>query len=67
MSEYKISVPRPKLPKKFAKSPAKYLRKIVIEHAECQGLLTQENREEYLQRIDFHVVFYVGFRNFRKS
>ena len=52
MSEYKISVPRLKLPKKFAKSPAKYLRKIVIDNAEGRELLTPENREEYLQRID---------------
>jgi hypothetical protein len=52
MNEYKISVPRINLPKKFAKSPAKYLRKIVIDNAEGRGLLTPENRDEYLQRID---------------
>ena len=58
MSEYKISVPRLKLPKKFAKSPAKYLRKIVIDHAEGRGLLTSENREEYLQRIDYEIAVF---------
>ena len=58
MSEYKISVPRLKLPKKFAKSPAKYLRKIVIDNAEGRGLLTPENREEYLQRIDHEIAVF---------
>ena len=58
MSEYKISVPRIKLPKRFAKSPAKYLRKLVIDHAEGRGLLTPENREEYLQRIDHEVAVF---------
>ena len=58
MNEYKINVPRIKLPKKFAKSPAKYLRKLVIDHAEGRGLLTPENREEYLQRIDHEVAVF---------
>ena len=58
MNEYKISVPRLKLPKKFAKSPAKYLRKLVIDHAEGRGLLTPENREDYLQRIDHEVAVF---------
>ena len=58
MNEYKINIPRIKLPKKFAKSPAKYLRKIVIDNAECRGLLTPENREEYLQRIDHEVAVF---------
>jgi len=58
MSEYKISVPRLKLPKKFAKSPAKYLQKMVIDHAEGRGLLTSEDREEYLQRIDHEIVVF---------
>lgn len=58
MSEYKISVPRLKLPKKFAKSPAKYLRKIVIDNAEGRGLLTPENREKYLQRIDHEIAIF---------
>ena len=58
MSEYKINIPRLKLPKKFAKSPAKYLRKIVIDNAEGRGLLTPENREEYLQRIDHEVAIF---------
>ena len=58
MNEYKISVPRINLPKRFAKSPAKYLRKVVIDYAECRGLLTPENREEYLQRIDHEVVVF---------
>lgn len=58
MSEYKISVPRLKLPKKFAKSPAKYLRKIVIDYAECRGLFTPENREEYLQHIDHEIAVF---------
>lgn len=58
MSEYKISVPRLKLPKKFAKSPAKYLRKIVIDNAEGRGILTSENREEYLQRIDHEIAVF---------
>ncbi len=58
MSEYKINIPCLKLPKKFAKSPAKYLRKIVIDHAEGRGLLTPENREEYLQRIDHEIAVF---------
>ena len=58
MSEHKISVPRLKLSKKFAKSPAKYLRKIVIDHAEGRGLLTSENREAYLQRIDHEIAVF---------
>ena len=58
MSEYKINIPRLKLPKKFAKSPAKYLRKIVIDNAEGRGLLTPENRDEYLQRIDHEVAVF---------
>ena len=58
MSEYKISVPRLKLPKKFAKSPAKYLRKIVIDNAEGRGLLTPENRDEYLLRIDHEIAVF---------
>lgn len=58
MNEYKINIPRLKLPKKFAKSPAKYLRKIVIDNAEERGLLTPENREEYLQRIDHEVAVF---------
>ena len=58
MNEYKISVPRLKLPKKFAKSPAKYLRKIVIDNAEGRGILTSENREEYLQRIDHEIAVF---------
>lgn len=58
MSEYKISVPRLKLPKKFAKSPAKYLRKVVVDHAEAIGLLTPESREAYLQRIDYEIVVF---------
>ena len=58
MSEYKINIPRLKLPKKFAKSPAKYLRKIVIDNAEGRGLLTSENREEYLQRIDHEIAVF---------
>ena len=58
MSEYKINIPRIKLPKKFAKSPAKYLRKIVIDHANGRGLLTSENREAYLQRIDHEIAVF---------
>ena len=58
MNEYKINIPRIKLPKKFAKSPAKYLRKIVIDHAEGRGLLTPKNRDEYLQRIDHEVAVF---------
>ena len=58
MNEYKINIPRLKLPKKFAKSPAKYLRKIVIDNAEERGLLTPKNREEYLQRIDHEVAVF---------
>ena len=58
MNEYKINIPRLKFPKKFAKSPAKYLRKIVIDNAEERGLLTPENREEYLQRIDHEIVVF---------
>lgn len=58
MNEYKISVPRIKLPKRFAKSPAKYLRKVVIDSAESRGLLTPENRDEYLQRIDHEVAVF---------
>ena len=51
MNEYKINVPRLKLPKKFTKLPAKYLQKMVFDNAEGRGLLTPENRDEYLQRI----------------
>ena len=58
MNEYKIKIPRIKLPKKFAKSPAKYLRKIVIDNAEGRGLLTPENRDKYLQRIDHEIVVF---------
>ena len=58
MNEYKINIPRIKLPKKFAKSPAKYLRKIVIDNAEERGLLTPENRDEYLQRIDHEIAVF---------
>ena len=58
MSEYKINIPRIKLPKKFAKSPAKYLRKMAIDNAEGRGLLTPENRDEYLQRIDHEIAVF---------
>ena len=58
MSEYKISVPCIKLPKRFAKSPAKYLQKMVIDNAEGRGLLTPENRDEYLQRINHEVAIF---------
>ena len=58
MSEYKINIPSLKLPKKFAKSPAKYLRKMVIDNAEVRGLLTPENRNEYLQRIDHEIAVF---------
>lgn len=58
MNEYKIKIPRIKLPKKNAKSPAKYLRKIVIDHAEVRGLSTLENRDEYLQRIDHEIAVF---------
>ena len=58
MNEYKINIPRLKLPKKFAKSPAKYLRKMVIDNAEGRGLLTPENRDEYLQRIDHEIAVF---------
>ena len=58
MTEYKINIPRLKLPKKFAKSPAKYLRKIVIDNAEGRGLLTPENRAEYMQRIDYEIAVF---------
>ena len=58
MNEYKILIPRIKLPKKYAKSPAKYLRKVVIVYAEGKGLLTPENRDEYLQRIDHEIVIF---------
>ena len=58
MSEYKINIPSLKLPKKFAKSPAKYLRKMVIDNAEGRGLLTPENRDEYLQRIDHEIAVF---------
>ena len=58
MNEYKINIPRLKLPKKFAKSPAKYLRKMVIDNTEGRGLLTPENRDEYLQRIDHEIAVF---------
>ena len=58
MNEYKINIPRLKLPKKFAKSPAKYLRKIVIDCAEGRGLFTPENKEAYLQRIDHEIAVF---------
>ena len=58
MNEYKINIPRLKLPKKFAKSPAKYLRKMVIDDAEGRGLLTPETRDEYLQRNDHEITVF---------
>lgn len=58
MNEYKINIPCLKLTKKFAKSPAKYLQKIVIDKAEGRGLLTPENRDEYLQRIDHEIAVF---------
>ena len=58
MNEYKIKIPRPNLPKKHAKSPAKYLRKKVIDVVENMGILTTENREEYLQRIDHEIAVF---------
>ena len=58
MNEYKINIPRLKLTRKFAKSPAKYLRKIVIDNAEGRRLLTLENRDEYLQRIDHEIAVF---------
>ena len=36
MSEYKINIPHLKLPKKFANSPAKYLRKMAIDNAKVE-------------------------------
>ena len=58
MNEYKINIPRIKLTKKFAKSPAKYLQKMVIDNAEGRRLLTLENRDEYLQRIDHEIAVF---------
>ena len=58
MNEYKIKIPRPNLPKKYAKSPAKYLRKKVFEEANRRGILTTENQEEYLQRIDHEIAIF---------
>ena len=58
MNEYKINIPRLNLPKRFSKSPAKCLRKIVIDNAEGRGLLTPENRDEYLQRIDHEIAIF---------
>ena len=58
MNEYKINIPRLKLTKKFAKSPAKYLQKMVIDNAEERGLLTPENRDKYLQRIDHEIAVF---------
>ena len=42
MSEYKIRVPLPKIPKRFAKSPAKYLRIKGIDVVENRGILPME-------------------------
>ena len=58
MTEYKINIPRQKLPKKFAKSPTKYLLKLVIDNAEGRGLFTPENRAEYMQRIDHEIAVF---------
>lgn len=58
MTEYKINIPRLKLPKKFAKSPTKYLLKLVIDNAEGRGLFTPENRAEYMQRIDHEIAVF---------
>ena len=58
MTEYKINIPRLKLPKKFAKSPTKYLLKLVIDNAEGRGLFTPENRAEYIQRIDHEIAVF---------
>ena len=67
MSEYKISIPRPKLPKKFAKLPTKYLRKIFIDNAEGRGVLTTESREAYLQRIDHEIFHLLSSRSFKSK
>ena len=58
MNEYKINIPRIKLSKRIAKSPAKHLQKIVIDNAEGRGLLTPENRDKYLQRIDHEIAVF---------
>ena len=58
MSEYKIRVPRPKIPKRFVNSPARHLRKKVINNAEQRGILSPANREEYLQRIDHEIAVF---------
>ena len=55
MSEYKISVPRLKISKRRHGTPAQFLRKEAVYNAENRGLLTPENREEYLQRIDHEI------------
>ena len=58
MTEYKINIPRLKLHKKFAKSPTKYLLKLVIDNAEGRGLFTPENRAEYMLRIDHEIAVF---------
>ena len=58
MSEYKISVPRLKISKRRHGTPAQFLRKEAVYNAEKRGLLTPENREEYLQRIDYEIAVF---------
>lgn len=67
MNEHKISVPRLKLPKRFAKSPTKYLRKILIDNAEGRGVLTTESREAYLQHIDHEIFHLLSSRSFKSK
>lgn len=58
MSEYKINIPRLKISKRRHGTPVQFLRKETVYNAETKGLLTPENREEYLQRIDHEIAVF---------
>lgn len=55
MWEYKIKIPRLKISKRLHGTPSKFLRNEAVRNAEERGLLTPENRETYLQRIDHEI------------
>lgn len=58
MNEYKINIPRLKISKRRHGTPAQFLRKEAVYNAERRGLLTPENRDAYLQRIDHEIAVF---------
>lgn len=58
MNECKISVPRLKISKRRHGTPAQFLRKEAVYNADKRGLLTPEDREVYLQRIDHEIALF---------